>query len=171
MPLQINNFLNNLFYMNQNLQCGKLDKGKPECIFWHHCNRFIEKNENNIVLNTNIEEIEAIIRFISSLKLNESSRYLIITPYRDQKHKIFTLYPEMKDRVCTIDQSQGLEADYILLSLVKTFSTSFITKNRACVAFSRAKKELHVFGNYSCSLKGENLLIQQLQKESKLVED
>ena len=171
MPLQINNFLNKLFYTDHNLECGKLDKGKSECIFWHHCNRTVEKNENDIILNTNIEEIEAILRFISSLRLNESSKYLIITPYRDQKHKIFTLYPDLKDSVCTIDQAQGLEADYILLSLVKTFSTSFITENRACVAFSRAKKELHIFGNYTCSLKGKNLLVQHLQKESKLVED
>ena len=166
MPLQINNLLNTLFYnndsdqnQNKSLICGKLDKGANNCIFWHHSNR--EDMESNV----NIDEIEDINSFVNSLK--STANYLIITPYRDQKNKMCSMYPELNERVYTIDQAQGLEADYILLSLVKPFSTMFMNSNRACVAFSRVKKELHVFGRYS---RCKNKFIRELYKESKLIE-
>jgi superfamily I DNA and/or RNA helicase len=44
--------------------------------------------------------------------------------------------------VLTIDQCQGQEADYVLLSLVQK-PTRFLTKNRLNVALSRVRKRLY----------------------------
>lgn len=54
-------------------------------------------------------------------------------------------------KVATVDSFQGMEADIILLSLVRSNTTKDIgflkEKNRICVALSRAKIGLYMIGN------------------------
>ena len=61
--------------------------------------------------------------------------------------------------VGTVDAFQGKEYDYVLLSCVRSFKDNgphkhnldFINKpNRLCVAFSRSKKQLAVYGDAEC---------------------
>jgi superfamily I DNA and/or RNA helicase len=50
-------------------------------------------------------------------------------------------------RITTVDNFQGEENDIILLSLVRSSTPGFIKEaNRACVALSRARHGLIVFG-------------------------
>jgi superfamily I DNA and/or RNA helicase len=51
-----------------------------------------------------------------------------------------------EDRILTIDQCQGQEADVVIFSLVQR-PTRFLTKNRLNVALSRTKKELIILGD------------------------
>lgn len=62
--------------------------------------------------------------------------------------------PINRVRVCNVDDYQGEENEIILLSLVrsnKNDSIGFLkTTNRICVALSRARLGLYIFGNASC---------------------
>ena len=51
-----------------------------------------------------------------------------------------------EDRILTIDQCQGQEADFVILSLVQR-PTRFLDKHRLTVALSRARKELIILGD------------------------
>ena len=59
-------------------------------------------------------------------------------------------------RVTSVDNYQGEENDIILLSLVRSNPDSQIgflkTSNRVCVALSRARHGLYIFGNSECLL-------------------
>jgi superfamily I DNA and/or RNA helicase len=73
--------------------------------------------------------------------------------YKDQQNELrFQMLkksPEYKDiPVLTIDQCQGKEADYVILSLVRK-PTTFLNKNRLNVALSRVRKKLY-FLNDKC---------------------
>lgn len=56
-------------------------------------------------------------------------------------------------RITTVDSFQGLEADIVILSLVRSNqfrSIGFLSEeNRICVAFSRARYGFYVVGNMS----------------------
>jgi hypothetical protein len=61
----------------------------------------------------------------------------------------------MKDiKVVNVDNYQGEENEVILLSLVRSNDSGQIgflkTSNRVCVALSRAKHGLYIFGNSKC---------------------
>jgi superfamily I DNA and/or RNA helicase len=72
-------------------------------------------------------------------------------------------------KVLTIDQCQGQEADYVILSLVQK-PTRFLDLNRLNVALSRVRKKLYFLAdkrdflaacndkNWPCSLLGRDLL-------------
>ena len=55
----------------------------------------------------------------------------------------------LRARVVTVDASQGSEADVVLLSCVRSSGEFGFLKNkpRICVAISRAKEQIIVFGN------------------------
>ena len=57
-------------------------------------------------------------------------------------------------RISTVDNYQGEENDIILLSLVRSNNFDQIgflkTSNRICVALSRARNGLYIFGNKTC---------------------
>jgi hypothetical protein len=71
-------------------------------------------------------------------------------------------------RVESVDGSQGSEADYVLLSMVRCVPSEgmgFLNKqNRLCVAFSRAKLLLLVIGHAKTFKKSSNKLLQSLVK-------
>lgn len=60
-----------------------------------------------------------------------------------------------------VDKYQGEENDIVLLSLVRSNAEGKIgfldTKNRVCVALSRAKKGFYIIGNMSCLAKKSEL--------------
>lgn len=57
-------------------------------------------------------------------------------------------------QVCSVDQYQGDENDYVFVSLVRSNPDNNLghvrIKNRMCVACSRAKSGLYMFGNVKC---------------------
>jgi hypothetical protein len=63
-------------------------------------------------------------------------------------------------KVVSVDNYQGEENDYILLSLVRSNKENEIgflkTFNRVCVAFSRAILGFYVLGNFECLLAGQS---------------
>lgn len=60
----------------------------------------------------------------------------------------------MEILVKTVDDYQGEENDYVILSLVRSNQEGKIgfvaDENRICVAISRARLGLFIFGNFSC---------------------
>ena len=63
-------------------------------------------------------------------------------------------------RVCTVDQYQGDENEYIFVSLVRSNVDGAIghvrIQNRMCVSCSRSRSGLYVFGNADCLHKAKN---------------
>ena len=161
MPLKINNILNDLFYTSNNLICANNNKS-DESIFWHHCQTPKRNTKNKELDNTNDVEINQIYNFVRKL---QTEKYIIITPYRNQKKRFHHLQKDIKN-VYTIDQAQGLEADYVIISLVRFTTSQFMNANRACVAFSRTKKELHIFGNYKFKKIHQNKFINKIHENS-----
>jgi superfamily I DNA and/or RNA helicase len=53
---------------------------------------------------------------------------------------------DLDDKVLTIDQCQGQEADLVIFSLVQR-PTRFLNKNRLNVALSRARGKLVILGD------------------------
>ncbi|CAI2172161.1 19284_t:CDS:10 [Funneliformis geosporum] len=88
---------------------------------------------------------------ITILSMYSGQRKLINQLLRDESRNT----PEMVDvRVCSVDGFQGEENDIILLSLVRSRDTrqsiGFLSvANRVCVALSRAKHGMYIFGNAS----------------------
>ncbi|CAG8649688.1 13822_t:CDS:10 [Funneliformis caledonium] len=88
---------------------------------------------------------------ITILSMYSGQRKLIDKLLRDESRNT----PEIVDvRVCSVDGFQGEENDIILLSLVRSReprqSIGFLNvSNRVCVALSRAKHGMYIFGNVS----------------------
>ncbi|MFQ6126691.1 MAG: C-terminal helicase domain-containing protein [Candidatus Heimdallarchaeota archaeon] len=66
--------------------------------------------------------------------------------------RVFRYWTGGKDRVrievCTVDRFQGHEADYVMLSLVRTNAVGFLdSPNRLNVALTRARYQLMIFGH------------------------
>lgn len=103
------------------------------------------------------------VRKILDIESDPQVRIGIITFYSAQakliNEKLFILTAEQKNRieVGTVDAFQGKEFDYVLLSCVrsnvaggkeKIHDVGFLDKpNRLCVAFSRARRQLAVYGD------------------------
>ncbi|XP_041633457.1 NFX1-type zinc finger-containing protein 1 [Drosophila kikkawai] len=91
--------------------------------------------------------------------LVEKSRYqlsdiVILTPYNAQVECIMKKLPKKyrtSVQVASVDSFQGLEANIVLLSLVRSNSSGQIgflrQPNRVCVALSRARWGLYIIGN------------------------
>lgn len=107
-------------------------------------------------------EIGKDVRRILDVEVTPDVRIGIITFYSAQVNMIkehLILNDDEKDRVeiGTVDAFQGKEFDYVLLSCVRSnvargrenkHEVGFLTKpNRLCVAFSRARKQLAVYGD------------------------
>ena len=110
------------------------------------------------------EAIEA-LEIFNSLRRED---VLILTPYRDQLKELHyhnkTIYKinDPDKRIITFDQSQGIEADYIIISLTNSRPTKFLDFNRLNVTFSRAKKrvillaDFNIFGSFCNSNDGKD---------------
>ena len=102
------------------------------------------------------------IKKILEVETDPSVKIGVITFYSAQAkliNEMLILNDEEKDRieVGTVDAFQGKEFDYVLLSCVRSnvargkeglHDVGFLEKpNRLCVAFSRARKQLAVYGD------------------------
>ncbi|XP_058976341.1 NFX1-type zinc finger-containing protein 1-like [Musca domestica] len=127
----------NLFFMNHN---------KPEA-----------KTEQDSSLY-NPYEVTQVVQL--SLHLVQNALYnvediQILSPYARQIEMIrkqLQQHPSLQAlKACTVDSFQGLECNIVILSLVRSNSTSQIgflkQSNRICVALSRAKHAMYCIGN------------------------
>eukprot|EP00052_Salpingoeca_macrocollata_P013488 m.105340 g.105340 ORF g.105340 m.105340 type:complete len:744 (-) comp18935_c0_seq4:41-2272(-) len=104
----------------------------------------------------NLNEVEAVLRVYEKLNLSYQS-VMIITYYKGQCHLLKSKFQQAgyeEDqllRICTVDQSQGSEADIVILSTVRANARADIgflkNPNRLNVSISRARERLIVVGN------------------------
>ena len=123
--------------------------------------------------------------------------FIIAQNYKPEQITILTLYigqvllirnilkaknmDKLGIKVVTVDNYQGEENDFILLSLVRSNKENKIgfvkILNRICVSLSRAILGLYIFGNFDCFKKGQeekNVLwtdIFNLASEKKVISD
>ncbi|XP_062603584.1 NFX1-type zinc finger-containing protein 1-like [Saccostrea cucullata] len=145
---------------------------KNDIFFFCHTNR--ESQSENSTSHKNAFEAEMIARLCLYLFLQGYSKkgITILSTYKDQvkvirhciksaedkiSHKIYD--NKGKISVTTVDNFQGEENEIILLSLVRSNEEMKIghlkDTKRICVALSRAKNCLFVFGNFQSIQKNE----------------
>eukprot|EP00217_Crustomastix_stigmatica_P009043 CAMPEP_0183790104 /NCGR_PEP_ID=MMETSP0803_2-20130417/807_1 /TAXON_ID=195967 /ORGANISM="Crustomastix stigmata, Strain CCMP3273" /LENGTH=1199 /DNA_ID=CAMNT_0026034295 /DNA_START=693 /DNA_END=4289 /DNA_ORIENTATION=- len=121
----------------------------------------VKESEPCLHFYQNVTEAEYICSVFQYMRMlgYPSSKISILTTYRGQcallneiflrrckRHPMFG----MPAFITTVDKYQGQQNDYILLSLVRTRARGhFSDDRRMCVAFSRARLGLYVFGNIS----------------------
>ena len=111
----------------------------------------------------NLKEAEATVEIVKSIKKSNPANHTlaIITPYAQQASKIKRLvasaFPTEFSPVFTINETQGMEYDTVIISLVKTGShTEFSTDlGRLNVALSRAKRRVVILGERTAAMKNK----------------
>jgi superfamily I DNA and/or RNA helicase len=131
-----------------------------------------EESNDFMLSKANTKEAEMVVRFtwyILQQKQYTGKQITILTLYSGQLLKIKNLIKKSKVylekmreiRVVNVDNYQGEENDIILLSLVRSNDSGQIgflkTSNRVCVALSRAKHGLYIFGNSKCLIGSKKL--------------
>ena len=123
--------------------------------FLNHCNP--EEKEKGASSFYNTYEVEMSLRladFLCRQGVDEEKITILVT-YGAQKekmlsHKLYNLFSG-PIHVTTVDNYQGQENDIIILSLVRNNQNGVVgflrTPNRFCVALSRARHGLFIFGN------------------------
>ncbi|RJE24061.1 Helicase [Aspergillus sclerotialis] len=127
------------------------------------------ENSDSLISKLNEVEAQVVVEFFVYLVLNGVSPHniTVLTFYNGQRKKLLKLlreHPFLDEfyvKVVTVDSYQGEEDDIILLSLVRSSNTGNIgflsTENRICVALSRAKQGLYIFGNAKCLAEANKL--------------
>lgn len=140
-------------------------------------------NTNLFFFNHNWPESEnsglkSKVNIIEAYMITFFSRYLTQQNYKQEQITILTMYVGqtlaikqllkeyyLNIRVATVDNYQGEENDIILVSLVrsnKERKLGFVSiENRVCVAFSRARKGLYLFGNFDLISKMKEFVLWQ----------
>ena len=107
----------------------------------------------------NIKEAEMVVGFFDYLVLNGMmpEEITVLTFYNGQRKLILRKLREHRQlqgarfRVTTVDSYQGEENEVVLLSLVRSNVRGNIgfleVENRVCVALSRARRGLYIFGD------------------------
>ena len=117
--------------------------------------------ENNDSMLSKFNEMEAqmVVGFYTHLVLNGVSidNITVLTFYNGQRKRLLKMLRNNRYlqgsyvKVVTVDSYQGEENDVVILSLVRSGKNNNIgflsIENRVCVALSRAKKGLYMFGN------------------------
>ncbi|BFF91150.1 NFX1-type zinc finger-containing protein 1 [Drosophila madeirensis] len=128
------------------------------------------------------KELAKLTEFLLETGKYEASDIVILSPYNAQVERIKKTLP-IKYRtdpnsvqVSSVDRFQGLEANIVLLSLVRSNPSGnigFLAKpNRACVALSRARWALYIIGNMETLQQGNSELwsaIAERLKESNAI--
>lgn len=145
-----------LFYFNEALLDGRTDEHAGCCVTLCQVTPNSDENESNCA------EVEAICELLEELDRDKPTRarrpeIMVITPYSAQESHLGQAIDEHRQRgllvdldieVCTLDRCQGREAEYVLISLVKSRATSFLDMpKRWNVALTRAKEGLFIVGN------------------------
>jgi len=152
-----------LFYYNEALHDGKKDES-ADCRV-----AFVQVSEGGDAgSETNSQECEQICRLLADLNARVPDQekkpgIMVITPYRDQKALLSDTIDELRDRgqinrldvdAFTLDSCQGREAEYVLISLVRSKATPFFDMpKRWNVALTRAMLGLFIVGNIDSYLR------------------
>ncbi|WP_373127445.1 AAA domain-containing protein [Dielma fastidiosa] len=166
-------FSNQYVYKNQ-LKIIKEDTVKP---FLKYSLCMIDVRSVEVKRHINNAEIDMCVKIIDRLLVIYGNDYKknigIITPFRKQADALKARIPEIE---CgTVHLFQGREKDIILFSIVSggtdsRGSMNFIGKqaNNLNVAFTRAKKQLILIGNYEACVNAKNYmsLAMNVLKES-----
>ncbi len=133
----------------------------------------------------NAAEADEVCRILALLAQGEASlagvrSVMVITPYRAQEELLrervgaLAMGPAAIDvEVCTLDRCQGREADVVLLSLVRSRATAFLSlPKRWNVALTRAREGLFLVGNleaylHAASVGSRELLPQLINRYAK----
>lgn len=113
---------------------------------------FDEKTDDSSFSKSNLGEIDLIRKRMEEFPKNLNESIGIISPYKEQVNKIRNEFKSLKNiAVNTIDSFQGQEKDLIIISLVRSNSSSEIgflqDYRRMNVAMTRARKKLIVIGD------------------------
>ena len=110
-----------------------------------------DNNHRDRALYSNDDEARKVVELL--LNRYKSDDVLVLSPYKDQVKSIHRWIDsffgsadvhratELKDRVITLDQSQGQEADVVIVSLTNPRPTRFLDSKRLNVLFSRARSK------------------------------
>lgn len=147
MPSDICNLVSNTFY-NGLLYTHKTKISTTKNIEWFDIEGIDNRNEKFSFYN--LEEVEQINEIC---KMNKDRHILVLTFYNAQLYYLTNKLKQYSNVICkTIDSSQGMEYDIIIISLVASINKNFINKyqsnkKRICVALSRAQNKLYIVGN------------------------
>lgn len=152
-----------LFYYNEALHDGKPD-GSTDCRV-----ALVQVSEGGDAgSETNSHESDRICRLLTDLNASVPEQdkkpgIMVITPYRDQKALLSDAIDGLQSRgligrldvdAYTLDSCQGREAEYVLISLVRSRATPFFDMpKRWNVALTRAMLGLFIVGNIDAYLR------------------
>ncbi|XP_034488930.1 NFX1-type zinc finger-containing protein 1-like [Drosophila innubila] len=133
-------------------------KGMSANMYFVNHNNPENRQTNMSIINSH--EARQLVKLALSLKYKMSD-IVILTPYIAQVNYIKSLMSTKQREkllVATVDSYQGLEANIVLLSLVRSNTKGSIgflrLPNRVCVALSRARWGLYMIGNMETLLCG-----------------
>lgn len=113
----------------------------------------------------NLYEAEKLLNLLNRLSRFNDNNIVVLSPYTAQVEYIRECLGKRQRKyvqVSTVDSFQGLEADIVLLSLVRSNPSGQIgflrQPNRVCVALSRARWALYMIGNMNTLRCGNNQL-------------
>ncbi|KAJ5941450.1 hypothetical protein N7516_001618 [Penicillium verrucosum] len=121
-------------------------------------------HESNDSLSSKVNDFEAsmVVKLLAYLVMNNvpPASITVLTFYNGQRKLIMRKKSQDQNlsmvyiNILTVDSYQGEENDIVILSLVRSNDhrgIGFLAQdNRACVALSRAKYGLYIFGNAQC---------------------
>lgn len=138
--------VSSLFYENKLVCYANTECDKRSII--HHEIKGIEMTEGSSFFNK--DEVNVVINLCKKYQNNE---ILILTFYNAQLEKIKSAIVEEKIsnkklNIRSIDSAQGMEAEIVIISLVRTKYSNFLCdQNRLCVMLSRAKDYMIFVGS------------------------
>jgi len=165
------------------------DNDPPSCVsssmyFWTHTVWESEPKGHSKRNSREAREITEVAKTFCKEGGVPPSKITVLCSYRGQVQEIRNWFlsaklPALEDiTVTTIDSFQGQENDIILLSLVRSNNLTqgkigyLSSMNRLCVAISRARCGLYLFGNHthlaSASKKGWKVVSDSMRKKGHL---
>jgi helicase required for RNAi-mediated heterochromatin assembly 1 len=132
--------------------------GMGEVSSYFFCHTWPESSDS-LMSRYNEKEAKMVVGFFLYLCMNgvDPQHISVVTFYNGQRKKILKelkshpLLQGQYTRVFTVDSYQGEENEIVLLSLVRSNEYGTIgflsIENRVCVALSRARRGLYIFGN------------------------
>lgn len=155
LPNDIMKILNKEYYKELPLLLGH-GRITEDSISWNH-SFGVDGEENS-------QEAMNILKLVSKYPLGQ--HLLIVSPYKSQCDLLENIFKQyyFNVTIMTLDSVQGHEAEIVIVSLVKSTPTSFLTKKRTCVLVSRARQKLIMFGNRQNCLKSPNGSLRRLAR-------
>jgi len=144
LPKPISNIISSKVYDTKLLPYSTEER--PTCCKWIDIPGEEKPGEEKSYVNEN--EADACVLLAKQLE-EKKKDYRIISPYASQTDLILAKLKKedmpWEDKCFNVDSFQGNEADYIIISLVRTVSIGFLNNNRrANVLLTRCKKGMFV---------------------------